>query len=212
MDLLNSPCLPPEVLAQLSASGETQAFASGEVLFQEGDASDALYILISGRLKAYSANTGGREVVYATLEPGEIFGEMFLDGGTRSASVKAISHSVCRIVEGSQIRELMRAHPQFAESLVVQLISRLRFATRKIRGLALDGVYERVAALLEEAAIEEPTGRHVPRHLTQLEIASQVGASREMVNHILRDLVRGGFIQKDERHRMTITRRLPKHW
>lgn len=212
MESVNPLCLPADLLAQLSASGDTQHFAVGEVLFQEGDACDALYILIAGRLKAYSSKANGREVVYSILDPGEIFGEMFLDGGTRSASVKAIAPSECRIVDGGQIRELLRAHPGFAECLVVGLISRLRSATRKMRGLALDGVYERVAALLEESAIEDDSGRRVPAHLTQLEIANQVGASREMVNHILRDLVRGGFIAKDKRHRMTILGRLPRHW
>ncbi|GHC08843.1 Crp/Fnr family transcriptional regulator [Thermomonas carbonis] len=212
MDHVDSISFPPELLAQLAANGDTHQFATGDVLFQEGDASETLYVLVTGRLKVYSTKENGREVVYNTLDPGEVLGEMFLDGGTRSASVKAVAPSECLIVDGDQIRELMRAHPQFAECLVLQLISRLRLATRKIRGLALDGVYERVAALLEESAIEVATERSVPRHLTQLEIANQVGATRVMVNHILRDLIRGGFVLKDERHRMTIVKPLPKRW
>lgn len=210
MDQVSAPPLPPELLARLSASGVTQQFEVGDVLFQEGDASDTLYVLIAGQLKAYSAKSNGREVVYSTLEPGQIFGEMFLDGGPRSASVKAIAPSTCLIVAGDQIRALMSAYPSFAEYVAMQLMARLRAATRKMRALALDDVYERVTSLLQASAVEDATGKHIPRHLTQLEIASQVGATREMVNHVLRDLTRGGFILKDRRHRMTLLQPLPK--
>lgn len=204
--------LPPDVLQQLVGSGDVHRFAAGEVLFQEGDVSDALYVLLSGQLKVYSLKENGREMVYNILDAGEILGEMFLDGGPRSASVKAIADSECLIVEGDRTRELILAHPQFAVSLVIRLISRLRHATRQVRSLALDGVYERVVSLLETSAVDEGGLRRLPRALTQLEIANQIGATRAMVNYVLRDLVRGGFIHKDERHRMTILRKLPKHW
>ena len=88
----------------------------------------------------------------------------------------------------------------------------MRSVTRKARSLALDGVYERTVALLEESATTAPEGLRVPLELTQQEIANRIGASREMVNHVLRDLVRGGFILKDKQHRMTIVKTLPKHW
>ena len=212
MDPVIAPPLPPELLAELSASGVTHQFAVGDVLFQEGDASDALYVLIAGQLKVYSAKSNGREVVYSTLEPGQIFGEMFLDGGPRSASVKAISPSSCLIVAGDEIRTLMRAHPSFAEYVAMQVMARLRAATHKMRALALDDVYERVTSLLHASAVEDATGHRIPRHLTQLEIGRQVGATREMVNHVLRDLARGGFIIKDRRHGMTLLKPPPKRW
>ena len=212
MEQVSATPLPPEMLAELSASGVTQQFEVGDVLFQEGDASDALYVLISGQLKVYSSKGNGREVVYSTLEPGQIFGEMFLDGGPRSASVKAITSSSCLIVGGDEIRTLMRAYPSFAEYVAMQVMARLRAATRKMRALALDDVYERVTSLLRASAVEDATGQRIPRHLTQLEIAHQVGATREMVNHVLRDLARGGFILKDRRQGMTLLKPLPKRW
>lgn len=131
MDQVSAPPLPLELLAELSASGVTQRFEAGTVLFEEGEASDALCVLITGHLKVYSAKSNGREVVYSTLEPGQIFGEMFLDGGPRSASVKAITPSSCLIVAGDEIRTLMRAHPSFAEYVVMQVMARLRAATQK---------------------------------------------------------------------------------
>lgn len=212
MEQQNTGRLPPDTLLQLSSDGDTRRFSTGEVLFQEGDTSDALYVLLKGQLKVYSRKGNEREVVYNILEAGEILGELFLDGGARSASVKAMTESECLIVDGERIRELMRTHPQFAECLVIKLISRLRRTTHKIRSLTLDRVYDRVVALLDGTAIQEDGMRRIPPHLTQQEIANQVGATREMVNHVLRDLIRGGFIHKDERHRMTLLGTFPKHW
>ena len=120
--------------------------------------------------------------------------------------------SACVLVPGSELSGTLLAHPEFAECLVMTLLSRLRNATSKIRGLALDGVYERVATLLADVAVEDGGVLRVPRAFTQLEIAARVGASREMVNHVLRDLVRGGFILKDKQHRMTIVKKLPIRW
>lgn len=199
-------------MTALSADGRVRQLDTGDVLFHEGDEADAMYLLLTGRLKVYASNESAREVVYNELAPGELFGEMLLDGGLRSASVRALEPSGCLVVSGEDVHGLLRAHPEFAEVLVLGLIARLRHATRTIRGMALEGVYERVVALLEDAAVGDEGHRQVPRALTQIEIARRVGASREMVNQVLRDLVRGGFIHKDRAHRMTLLKPLPARW
>lgn len=204
--------LPPMLLERLAKEGNPQHFVDGDVVFREGDPSDSLFVLLSGQLKVYARNASGREVVFNVIGPGEIVGELFLDGGTRSASVKAVGDVECLMVDPTTIHTLLRDSPDFAECVVKVLITRLRAVTRKARSLALDGVYERVVALLEETGVPGRDGLRVPQHLTQLEIASRIGASREMVNHVLRDLVRGGFIVKDGRHRMTIVGKLPRRW
>lgn len=204
--------LPREVLDQIARSGNPRHYRDGDVLFREGDPSDHLYLLLKGQLKVYARNSNGREVVFSVLGPGEIVGELFLDGGERSASVKAVGSVECLQVDGETIHALLRNEPDFAEALVKLLIARLRTVTRKARSLALDGVYERTVALLEETAIAAPDGLRIPRELTQQEIANRIGASREMVNHVLRDLMRGGFIVKSPQHRMTIVGKLPKRW
>ncbi len=206
------PPIPQSLLAALSGDRHVRTLAAGEVLFHEGDTSDAMYLLLSGRLKVYACNDSGREVVYNVLEPGQLLGEMLLDGGQRSASVQALEASTCVRVDSGDVHGLLHAHPEFAEVLVLGLIARLRHATRTIRGMALEGVYERVVALLEDVAVGDEGHREVPRALTQIEIARRVGASREMVNQVLRDLVRGGFIHKDRAHRMTLLKPLPVHW
>lgn len=206
------PPLPTPILDAASAAGGLRRLAAGDVLFHEGEASDTVYVLLSGSLKVYSRNEGGREVVYNVLSPGEMLGEMVLDGGPRSASVQALEASECLALEGDDVRGLLRRHPEFAQVLVLKLIARLRNATRTIRSMALEGVYERVAALLERAAVDVGGQRRVPRNLTQVEIARRVGAGREMVHHVLHGLIQGGYIHKDRSHQMTLLKPLPPRW
>lgn len=201
--------MPQDLLKQLLTTGDTRRYAAGEILFHQGDASDALYVLLSGRLRVYSGNANGREVVYNVLEPGDTFGELLLDGGPRSASVQAISESECLMIKGDTLHGLIRDHPEFAERLMRLLIARLRQATRTIHSLALEGVFERVVALLEETANEDGDTRHVPALLTQQEIANRVGATREMVNHVMQRLLRGGYLARDARRRTIIVKPLP---
>lgn len=208
----NSGLLSNELLASLMAHGDLRNFARGERLITEGEVSDTLYILVVGRLKVFTQDEKGRELIYNILQPGEFFGEMLLDGGPRSASVKAMVDSQCVVVDHAKIRAFMRAYPGFAECLALKLIERLRHATAQIKGLALNGVYERTVVLLNEVAVQDGDDRIIPALLTQQEIADRVGATREMINHVLRELMRGGFLAKGEERRMVITKDLPKHW
>ncbi|MGH8026946.1 MAG: Crp/Fnr family transcriptional regulator [Pseudoxanthomonas sp.] len=204
--------LSPELLAQLALCGDAKWYGRNELLIEEGAVSDALYILISGQLKVFTQDSKGRELVYNILQPGEFFGELFLDGGLRSASVKAVVDSQCIVVDHLAIRSFMKTYPEFAECLVYQLIARLRHATQLSKSLALHGVYERTVDLLNKVALHERDIRVVPVAMTQQEIANRVGATREMINHILQDLIRGGFLARDEKKRLVFTKELPKRW
>lgn len=201
------------LLASLSARGNLRTFGRGELLINEGEQSDALFILIAGELKVFTRDKRGRELVYNVMRPGEFFGEMFLDGGARSASVKAVSTALCAVVGPAEFRAFMKDYPEFAESLVLKLIARVRRATEQTRSLALSGVYERVVALLNDLAVDEAGGvRAVKDLVTQQEIADRIGATREMVNQIIRNLVRNGYLVRDEGRRMLIAKPLPEHW
>ena len=204
--------LSPELLAQLAQCGDAQWYGRNEMLIVEGAVSDALYILIAGQLKVFTQDSKGRELVYNILQPGEFFGELVLDGGPRSASVKAVVDSQCVVIDHLAIRGFMKAYPEFAECLVYKLIARLRHATQLSKSLALHDVYERTVDLLNKVASTEGDIRVVPSSMTQQEIADRVGATREMINHILRDLTRGGFLTRDGNKRLVFTRMLPKRW
>lgn len=205
--------LSPELLSQLAQCGDAQWYGRNQMLIVEGSVSDALYILIAGQLKVFTQDSKGRELVYNILQPGEFFGELFLDGGLRSASVKAVVDSQCIVIDHMAIRGFMKTYPEFAECLVYKLIARLRHATQLSKSLALHDVYERTVDLLNQVALNEPGDiRVVPSSMTQQEIADRVGATREMINHILRDLTRGGFLARDEKKRLVFTKMLPKRW
>jgi CRP/FNR family cyclic AMP-dependent transcriptional regulator len=199
-------------LSELALRGDLRSFSRSEVLIVEGEVSDSLYILIVGQLKVFTQDDRGRELIYNILEPGEFFGEMLLDGGARSASVKAVVDSQCAVVNYSAMRTFMRSNPEFAECLVLKLIERLRHATQQIKSLGLDGVYERTIALLNQVALFEEGIRFIPATLTQQEMADRVGATREMVNHILSDLIRGGFLSREGNRRIVFIKEPPKHW
>jgi len=212
MQAERSNTLSAELLSQLALRGDAKSYGRNELLIVEGAVSDALYILIAGQLKVFTRDSKGRELVYNILQPGEFFGELFLDGGPRSASVKAVSDSQCIVVDHATIRDFMKTYPEFAECLVYSLIARLRHATQLSKKLGLHGVYERTVDLLNEVALSEQDIRVIPPTMTQQEIADRVGATREMINHVLRDLVRGGFLSRDEKRRLVFTKELPRRW
>ena len=184
MDSIAKPPLSDAVLASLSERGDLHAYARGD--------------------------ESSRELVYNMLQPGEFFGEMFLDGGPRSASAKAATDVQCVVVGPDEFRAFMKDYPEFAESLVLKLIARVRHSTQQIRSLALSGVFERTVTLIDRLAMEVNGVRLLPASVTQQEIADRVGATREMVNHIFRDLARGGYIDRDDARRTTILKDLPR--
>ena len=201
-----------QLLAQLAERGVPRTYQRGEIVFEEGEQSDSLYILLGGELKVFTRGENARELVYNVILPGEFFGELFLDGGPRSASIKAVVESTCVVVAREEFREFLHSYPEFGECLVLKLISRVRHVTQQLRSVALKDVYGRVAALLNGLAKDEDGVRAVDRSVTQQEIADRVGSSREMVNQVLCELIRGGYLAKDSERRLVFLKELPRHW
>jgi CRP/FNR family cyclic AMP-dependent transcriptional regulator len=207
----SSPPLADATLAAIAATGVTRAFPKSTVLIHEGDVGDALYIILSGRVKVYASNQEGKEVVIDFHGPGEYVGEMSLDGAPRSASVMTVEPTSCAIVNRAQFREFMRAHPDFAWHLIEKLIHRVRVATENVKSLALSDVYGRLVRLLNTLAQPVDDHRVVPEKLTQQEIAARVGASRDMIGKLMKDLTAGGYLAVEDRT-ITIHRKLPLGW
>jgi len=198
-------------LRALSGQGAVKSFPKQTVIVSEGDETDSLYVILSGRVKVFLADESGKEVVLGTQGPGEYFGEMVLDGGPRSASVETLERSRFVVIPKRKAREFLCGQPEFAVRLIEKLIRRCRVLTASVKNLALMDVYGRVARLLLELA-EEDRGKLVIREkLTQADVASRVGASREMVSRILKDLALGGYISAQHK-RITIPKVPPPHW
>ncbi|MCC7486664.1 MAG: Crp/Fnr family transcriptional regulator [Burkholderiales bacterium] len=195
----------------MTAHAVTRSFPRHAVVINEGDRTDSLYIIVEGRVKAYVADADGREAVLSTQGPGEYFGEVALDEGPRSASVVTLEPSRFLIVPKNDFKEFLARNPAFAARVIEKLIHRVRALTETVKSLALMDVYGRIARVLLELA-EERDGRLViAERLTQKEIASRVGASREMVSLILKDLTAGGYIRNEGRGTV-IERTPPPRW
>jgi CRP/FNR family cyclic AMP-dependent transcriptional regulator len=198
-------------LRLLAAAGTVKTFPRHAVIVTEGDESDSLYVILSGRVKVFLADESGKEVVLGTQGPGEYFGEMVLDGAARSASVTTLERCRFVVIQQAKVRAFLREQPEFAVRMIEKLIRRVRVLTASVRDLSLMDVYGRVARLLLELAQERDGKLVVEERLTQQEVAARIGASREMVSRILKDLRLGGYIEVT-RQRITICRIPPRHW
>jgi len=203
--------LQHETLRNITATGVVRTFPRNTVLINEGDVGDALYVVLSGRVKVYSSNDAGREFVIDFHGPGEYVGEMTLDGEPRSASVITVEPTTCAVVNRAQFRDFILAHPDFAMHLIERLIHRVRVTTSNLKSLALSDVYGRLVRLLNALAIERDGRLVVPEKLTQQDIADRVGASRDMIGKLMKDLVGGGYLAVEERT-ITILKKLPTGW
>jgi len=203
--------LKDETLRSIAASGVIRTFPRNTVLINEGDVGDALYVLLSGRVKVYSSNEAGREFVIDFHGPGEYVGEMSLDGAPRSASVMTVEPTTCAVVNRAQFRDFVLAHPDFAMHLIERLIHRVRVTTGNLKSLALSDVYGRLVRLLNALARDLDGKLVVPEKLTQQDIADRVGASRDMIGKLMKDLIAGGYLAVEERT-ITIVKKLPTGW
>jgi CRP/FNR family cyclic AMP-dependent transcriptional regulator len=202
----------PAPLRTLAARGEPRRYRKGTLLIQEGDQGDTLFIVLAGRVKAFSVDARDREIVYGIYGAGEYLGEMSLDGGPRSASVITLEATTCVAVTRQSLRAHIGANPEFAFELIERVIHRARLATRTARDLALLDVYGRVVHLLDDLAVAQADGtRVVAERLTHQAIASRVGSSREMVSRIFKDLQAGGLVVA-EGAGWRLPKALPRHW
>ncbi len=203
--------LQDEVLQAIAARGGIKRYPAQTVLVHEGDEADALFIVLSGRVKVYGSSDDGREVVYNSHGAGEYFGEMSLDGQPRSASVMTLEPTSCVVVPGAQVRDFLAHHPDFAIHLVHKLIALVRHSTDNVKSLALDDVYRRIVRLLEGLSQDRDGRRVVADKLTQQDIAERVGASREMVSRVFKQLTLGGYVAVVGRE-ITLVKKLPANW
>ena len=199
-------------LRGLASRGTIRSYPKNSVIINEGEAGDALFVLLQGRVKVYSNDSAGREITFNFVDHGDYFAEMCIDGGPRSASVMTVEPAVCSVVSPAAVRQHMSEQPDFAFDLISQVIRRARAATDTARNMALLDVYGRVVV-----ALQGPPGHartQLPLTLTKIthqSLASRVGASREMVSRLLKDLEKGGYIELGVK-RITLLKKLPARW
>jgi CRP/FNR family cyclic AMP-dependent transcriptional regulator len=183
-------------LATLTQVVTRRSVPRGSMLMAQGDPTDSLYIIISGRLKVMMGDAEGKEVILAMLGPGEIVGEMgLIDDSPRSATVTAVEPSELLAISKREFRRCLAENFDMAMGVMRGLVRRLREADRKIGSLALLDVYGRVARLLIDMSENVNGQKVVTKRLPKQDIAKMIGASREMVSRVMKDLQLGGYIE-----------------
>lgn len=218
--LSDRPALPDlaaasPALRELAARGVPRRFRRGQMVIEEGDAGDTLFIVLAGRLRVYAAHAeSGREITFGSYGPGEYVGELSLDGNPRSASVEATEATRCAVVTRPTLQAFIAERPEFAFELLAKVIARARAATLTARQLALNDVYGRLRLLLlSESAPQADGTRTLREPLTHLQMAQRIGCSREMVSRLMKDLERGGFVTASRGSTgLQVVKALPGRW
>lgn len=199
-------------LRALALRGVIRTFHKASVIINEGSLGKSIYVVLQGKVKVYATDDDAREITYGTIEAGDYFGEMSLDGGPRSASVMTLETCTCSVVSRSAVRDHLAEEPEFALDLVAQVIRRARSATETARKMALMDVYSRLINDLESYKGEASEDTRIKLdQITHQSIASRIGASREMVSRLLKDLEKGGHISLGVK-RITLLHKLPQRW
>lgn len=187
---------PDEQLRMLAAVVTRRSAPRATTIMAGGDSTDSLYIVLAGRLKVMMSDSEGKEVILCLLGPGEYFGEMgLIDDEPRSASVVTIEPCELLAVAKRDFKKCLAENFEMAQAVMRGLVRRLREADRKIGSLALLDVYGRVARLLLDMSEDVNGEKVVTKRLPKQDIAKMIGASREMVSRVMKDLQMGGYIE-----------------
>ncbi|CAB4880650.1 unannotated protein [freshwater metagenome] len=194
-----------EELEGILSTATEQSLVRGDVLFHEGDESDALYVVLSGRVAVAIANPiDNRETMVGLMTPGDLFGEMpMLDHGARSANARALEPSTVLAIPYVGIVSMFNANPALLWGVTRLLAGRLRETNEALA----DSVFLDVTGRTAKRLLELADGRDsflLP--VTQEELAGMVGASRERVNKAIASFIRLGWLDQHDR-RYTIKMR-----
>ncbi|MCW8929514.1 MAG: Crp/Fnr family transcriptional regulator [Gammaproteobacteria bacterium] len=205
--------IPDEHLQEIQQLTVTRVFKKNTFIVTQGDDSQSLYLVLSGHLKVIvNDEDSGKEVILKFLHRHDYFGELALfDTAPRSASVLTLEETQVALLPANHFMAYLNQHPEVALSILPSLASRTRMLSEHIYKLASLDTYGRVADLLKEQATEDENGVFKTPKMTHQDIASAVGASREMVTKILKELKVGDYIDIVNKQ-IIVNRELPKYW
>jgi CRP/FNR family transcriptional regulator, cyclic AMP receptor protein len=184
-------------------------FRRGEIIVEHGRKSNALFILLTGRARVLTSDSRGREVILAVLQPGDYVGEMSLiDNEPHSATVRAEVQTDMLILGRAEFARCLPENSSLSYAILRGLVSRLRAADRQIESLALLDVYGRVARTLLDMAEQQGETLIIRNKVSRQDLAKIVGASREMVSRVMKDLEERGMVETQENGSVIIKERL----
>lgn len=196
--------LTPDELDTLLDAARDIHLDRGDVLFSEGDESDALYLVESGRIAMSQRSVDNRESVIALMERGDLFGEMpMFDGLGRSTEARALESSTVTVIGYEPVQALYDQRPQLLWGVVSLLSSRLRSTDAALADSVFLDVTGRTAKRLLEMAGDAD---EFVLPVTQEELAGMVGASRERVNKAIASFVKLGWLDQRDRRYIIVDR------
>lgn len=188
--------LTPEQAQSVADSVSKRRYKRGDVLVEQGTQPGALFILLNGRARVLTSDQRGREVIMAVLEAGSYVGEMSLiDGEPASATVRCEAPTDVLVLGRQEFARCLPEPHSMAYGILRGLVARLRNADRQIESLALLDVYGRVARTLMDMAQDEDGVKIIRGRVSRQDLAKVVGASREMVSRVMKDLEERGQIE-----------------
>ena len=202
--------LTPAQSASIADAIVKRRFKRAEMVVEQGKKTDALFIILTGRARVTSADSRGREVILATLQPGDYIGEMSLiDDEPHSATVRTEIQTDVLMLNRAAFSRCLPENSSMSYNIMRGLVQRLRHADRKIESLALMDVYGRVARSLIEFAVDDGLGNlKIRDKISRQDLAKMVGASREMVSRVMKDLEERGFVHTQADGSMLVKDRL----
>ena len=199
-------------LDRLAAGSIRRNYPRGRTIVSEGEPSQSLYILLSGRAKVQRSDSEGKEVILSVLGSGDWFGEMsMIDDAPRSASIITLESCDFMSIDKASFKAILEQSPMVCMAIMRQLVARLREADRKIETLALLDVYGRVARVLLDFSEDVNGERIVKNRLPRQEIAKMIGASREMVSRVMKGLETDGFVVPLPEGRMLLREKIDSY-
>lgn len=202
--------LAPDDLRAAAERFTVRNYPKGAVLVTEGDRLDVFSIVLAGRVKFFWRDDDGRQVDIAVVGPGEDFAAQSIAGEPMLTSVIALDDLRLASIPVPDFERLLLSHPHLAVAYLKRVVALFRNSMAGRRAFSMEDVYGRVTELLLASA-RETGGALVTDRFTHAEIGQRVGATREMVGRVLRELARGGYIKADG-GRFVILRKPPRHW
>ncbi len=204
--------LPDEELIALAGKAKPVKFPRQATIVMEGDETSSLYIILSGKVRVFGSDDKSKELTLMVQETGSYFGEIaLLTDEPRSASVVTLEKTTCAVISKGDFMGWLECYPNTAIALLGVLSNKIRQLTDKVKQMALSNVYERMIIALQEMAVLDGDQRVIHDRPSQEDLAKMIGASREMVNKIMQELTKGGYVTLHEKT-MIINKKLPSSW
>jgi len=203
--------LEPGPLEDIARYAGMRRVARGVTVVQAGEAADSVYFVLNGSMKVLVSDEDGREVIFTIIGQGAVFGEMgIFDASPRSASVVSAVPSDLVVFSQADFLSIMKNHFDVSLRIMGSMAQRLREADRKIESLALMDVYGRVARLLLDMAEIVDGNCLIRKKISKQDIAKMIGASREMVSRVMKDLIARGLVRETAQGQLLLLDHTPE--